>query len=373
MTRRRPHDDQGFNPALRTQNFGLSITRLPLVSDDTGYDPIEWMHPDSRMARSISEFSALLTPIINNADISPAERRALRIGLSLGTDRRLPETPSLANLKIRKRAYEILFEAVKPLWRPPGTRRRWFFVTLISDVGNSLEYQTVIELARCRRDYAKVLGRTGLQAVGLLELQAVSNYPGGGHGRMLELHAHAIGYTDDPRFKPQATARLLRDRTILTSWLGAPTVTIKPVNSLARLRGQCAYLFKAPVKCGRLMKDGFEPSGYKRFRGSINRPSLALRLAEVLCDIEFSRAVFCTGLGGKALKRDLLQRLRAWQARSPNAPDANLRRIIQKIWAGGRTSSLRHPVDVRRGVAAAMDPRWAHAISESRVKLVDQG
>ena len=120
--------------------------------------------------------------------------------MGLGTDGRLPETPSLANLKVRKRAYEILCEAVKPLWNPPGTRRRWFFITLIGDVGNSLEYQTVIELARCRRNFAKVLGLTALQAVGLRELQAVSNFPGGGHGRMFEFHAHAIGYTDDPGF-----------------------------------------------------------------------------------------------------------------------------------------------------------------------------
>lgn len=373
MARRRSHDDQGLNPALRTQNIELSIAHLPLVSDDTGYDPIEWMHPDSRMARSISEFTQLLAPIINDADISPAERRALRIGLGLGTDRKLPETLSLANLKIRKSAYEILFEAVKPLWKPPSTPRRWFFITLISDVGKSLEYQTVIELARCRRDFSKVLGLTGLHAVALLELQAVSNYPGGGHGRMFELHAHAIGYTDDPGFKPHGTAKRLKRRNILTSWLGAPTVTIKPVKTLARLRSQCFYLFKAPVKCGRLMKDGFEPSGYKRFRGSINRPSLALRLAEALCHIEFDHAVFCTGLGGKALKRDLLQRLRAWHARCPIASSGDLPARIQKVWAGGRVTQPRHPVDIRRGTVLAADPTWENAVNESCAKPVDCG
>lgn len=46
------------------------------------------------------------------------------------------------------------------------------------------------------------------------------------------------------------------------------------------------------MKCGRLMKDDYKRSGYRRVRALIDRPSLALRLAEVLCDIDFSHAVF---------------------------------------------------------------------------------
>lgn len=119
---------------------------------------------------------------------------------------------------------------------------------------------------------------------------------------MIELHAHTLGYTDDPSLKPVAVAHRLRSRKILTSWLGAPTVTIKPVNSLARLRGQCAYLFKAPVKFSPPMKDGYEKSGHRCVRALIDRPSLALRLAEVLCDIDFFSRSVLHRFGGEGLE-----------------------------------------------------------------------
>lgn len=352
-------------PIKHAANTALGIFDVPTVPEDTGFDVTEWQHPDSLMQRSNAEFGRLLDLAITNVNVSDRDRRTLRRELGVISMGRLPTRLQLANLRIRRQAYRLLYSAVRAAWSgPPLARRRWFFITLVGDVGNSLEYRTVVELRRAKRDFAKMLADTGLHAIGMLEIQAGANYPGGGHGSTLELHAHAIGFTDNPAFPTHAVSRALCGRTILANWLGAPTVRIDPITSRGHLRRQCYYMCKAPFQGSRIEPDGSKASGFRRVGVSIERPALALRIAEVLGHLTVDDAVFCTGKGGIALKGEWLRALREWHGRRCCGHDVDVPALIQNVWNHGRTRISRPPIDIRRDTSRSVDSAWADAMRQ---------
>ncbi|RYE98018.1 MAG: hypothetical protein EOO77_37990 [Oxalobacteraceae bacterium] len=233
---------------------------------------------------------------------------------------------------------------------------------MITDAGNALEYDTVVEFGRTKRDTSRILADTGLHAVGMLEVQAATNYPQAGTGCSLELHGHYLGYTDDPGFRPRATAKRLCGRNVLSNWLGAPTITIKPISSVGQLMDWCRYISKPPLKGHYLQPDNRKDSGYTRQSTDVT-PSAALRLAEVLGHFTMLDLASATGKGGLALKRAWRADLQAWHHRHRNVVPVDAPALIQQVWASDRTSMKRLPVQIRWNAQSPQSEHWRTAMA----------
>ena len=78
---------------------------------------------------------------------------------------------------------------------PEDTSTRYFFLTFIDDIGNTSDRAPQVNLPAIQRKVDKATRAIGLHGVGVIEVQALMNYPGKGHGRTLLFHAHAIAWT----------------------------------------------------------------------------------------------------------------------------------------------------------------------------------
>ncbi len=347
----------------------MRLGTVPLVAKDTRPDHTDWRHPDNVMDRDLLEYLRLVGDAVEAARMSDRERANLRVGLGLN-NRQIPDGFPMCNSHVRLQAYRSLYDAVRPHWRAStGTKRRWFFLTFFTDCGNALEYDTVVEFARTRRNLNRMLADTGLDAVGMLEVQAGTNFPGGGNGCSVMLHGHYIGYTDDPDFDEHRVAAQLCRRTVLSNWLGAPTASIVPVTQLGELFDRCRYINKPPLAGKYLVPDHRQATGFFVTKADVMRPVL-LRLAEVLGHFEFSDFVSGTGTAGLAMKRDWRRSMQAWHRRQRNVVDVDVPALIQQVWQTDRTRVTRPPIDVRRDVRSPPSTAWHDAMA-SRIEEVE--
>jgi hypothetical protein len=332
------------------------------LNEDTGYTSADWDHPDAALKRSFDGFYRLISERLEVSRADPVSIEQVKLALGTPRAQMLPYLPLLSNMCVRKQGYELLFTQLERAWAgPPGTRRRWFFGTLITDLGNTLEYAPVLEMERIRRDFRKVMKRTGLNTIAFIEIQAGTNYPQQGHGRTLMCHAHFIGFTDEESFDLRRANTIASAGTILSNWLGAPTVRIDTIANRSELKRRCYYLFKAPLKGSYLIPNPNFASGYQTEHADVDR-SLALRLAEVLSQLDYSQATFTTGAGTE-LKGAWLRALTAWQRLRRNMGQENFAAAFAEVWATGGTTVPRTPVQTRWTANAAPSASWNHAMS----------
>lgn len=348
----------------------LEISDVTFSRADTGYTLADWELPDAALKRSFDDFYRLIANALeaSAADAGSVEHVKLALGAPPG--KRLPYLPLLSNLRVRNSSYELLFEHLRAKWAgPTGTRRRWFFGTLITDMGNTLEYVPVIEMGRLRRDFRKVIARTGLNTIAFIEIQAGTNYPQNGHGRTLMCHAHFIGFTDDQDFDLRRANAVARAGSTLTNWLGAPTARIEEIAHVSALKRRCYYLFKAPLKGSYLVRNAAKGSGWETKHADVDQ-WLAVRLAEMLAQIDYRQATFTTGEGTK-LKGDWLRALAEWQRPRRNLEQENFAAAFQEVWTTGRTTAHRAPAEIRWTTNAAPSTSWNDAMTP-RIQAVSE-
>ncbi|HPB23848.1 MAG TPA: hypothetical protein PLL48_16155 [Novosphingobium sp.] len=101
----------------------------------------------------------------------------------------------LCDIAARKKAAEILFEVIdelQPVFDLP--RMRFFHITFVDDLGITSDRVPVLKVHALKRKVDKAIRALGLSAITHVEKQPLLNYPAGGEGRTLMLHAHALGW-----------------------------------------------------------------------------------------------------------------------------------------------------------------------------------
>lgn len=247
--------------------------------------------------------------------------------------------PRCSDYKVRYQSTYILLGLMQRHWRDtqahaPG--RRYFFITLIDDVGRTLDIEPQINLAALQAKVDKALREvhrapepTRLHGLFAFELQAFNNYPEHGHGKMISLHTHAVAWTDDESFDPDNWADRINGSRSWHAEFDIPPADIKPIESELELARACRYLSKVPADCknrtthriaewlrrkrpdyvGRTwpLGDGYElvetTEGYPR--------AMALRLFEGLSQLLMTQMVH--GIGdGADIRTIWRQRLTQW-------------------------------------------------------------
>lgn len=319
-----------------------------------------------------------------------SNEQASGIAIALG-QRGMTERLLLSNAKIRFEATRIFLNLLSDFWRQTRSpTRRWFFITFMGDEGNTLEYRPELRVRPFRRVCDQMLRDAGLNAFGVIELQALTNFPARGDGGTLMVNGHALAWTDDPAFDHEEMAKRLCGSRRLTHWLDWPTVSFTPIEDRPRQPGQSIYedpfwqirwrayyLFKAPYVGKYLARSG-EPGREWETKATLLRPALALRLAEGLSQLEFSDVVFGVS-GGTQLSRALKSQLTAWHQKQLRSP-RNRRLILSRdfdvasLWPATRRSSKRvsRQPFVSHNTAEKRPLEWSEIARAARAAMAAQ-
>lgn len=342
------------------------VSDVQLVDDD-GCDFDAYSFPTNYLRRTISAFRASVMKSIDRADLN---RRDATMFAKLLHASRISDEMTLSCLPLRRAAYRTLRETMLSAWLSPNptTRRRWFFLTLFGDVGNALEYEPVVEIARFKKACCATLAKADLQTLVIMEVQAGTNFPGGGSGRTLMFHAHAIGFTDDPDYKYQDVAKRLNRLTRLTNALEARTVVMNPIGSKGELGRKCAYMLKAPID-GKYLAPSDNTKTQMHFHKSTVEHHLAVRLFEAMSLLTYSDVTWVVGKEAGALRTAWLRQLRAIHAQGVRrrlADDVHdVAALWERYWAGAHVKKPRRPFDIRNDMSLPPHDGWRVAFQRS--------
>lgn len=340
---------------------GPRLSGLMLCPSDNGVNWNEWQHPLALHDRSSAALCHAVEKGLSRA--SDADRSMINAALGFRQTKSLPHRAICSHAGVRQHAMETLYVTTKQAWTgPPDTRRQWMLFTAITDLGNSVEDRPTIEMHRLERQVRKVVSELGLNAVMILETQAAVRYPGGGLGGTLMTHVHGIAYTDDPNFnlrKAQATAC---KRSILSNWLGAPTVRMKEIKTKSDLYRACYYINKHPHRASRLVRDSSKRSGYRTVHQAVEAGP-ALRLAELLSQLEYKDVVFATH-GGVRLKGDWMRALHVAHRSRAASFDDDFSAMWDGFWQARSGGRRRLPFDLRWSTSQAVSNVWEDAMQE---------
>lgn len=231
--------------------------------------------------------------------------------------------------------------------RAKGSTRRYFWITVIDDDGVTSDRKPEFNARSFKNRLSKYVGRSlQLNAIGVIELQAVTNWPQGGKGRAFLFHAHILAWTDDPNFTTAAAAK--RGRELFTIKDANKSVVIKKVgNSEGDIAHLSYYMFKAPIEGKRAVIKKKKGGGKARHFDPTEegmRPELCFRLAELLTHFRIQQLVIGIGDEGVAIKRSLLMDLHAWHGELQSVkrdgwPNSVATEEMNYFWEGVREES----------------------------------
>ena len=192
----------------------------------------------------------------------------------------------------------------------PG--RRYYFFTFTDECGFVSDRTTMVDVASIMKKAGRALRALKVNAVAVLEVHPLANYPGGGAGRTLLFHVHAIGWSDEP-FDPEEAELTLHTGGAWKNPLGAPPVKIKPIaQDSENLEEVSRYCLKPPHAAKNRRPSKNDPSRF-RLLNTIKgyRPEFAFRVLEILSQIEMLDVVI--GIGeGKRLRQDFRKTMTEW-------------------------------------------------------------
>lgn len=80
---------------------------------------------------------------------------------------------------------------------------KFYLLTFCHDLGNTSDRRTEFHIGAFKQRVDRAIRSLNIDAIAILEIQPIMNYPEKDHGRTLMLHAHAIGWTSND-FDPKA-------------------------------------------------------------------------------------------------------------------------------------------------------------------------
>lgn len=260
-------------------------------------------------AKKIKEYSKKIRRTLAKLSLAQTDRNAL-LAL-LGTSGRA-ERPLASDRRVVKRAALILARNMRKEF-PENPARRFFHVTLIDDVGTTSDREPVAYLDFLEDKTRRALVSVGLDAVVVLEMHPLMNYPAGGQGRSLLYHAHAIAWSDKP-FDPGAAEERLNGSRAWHCSLGAQPVKIAPITNTVRDINQVAlYLVKPSHSVKNRMPDQKRPGRFILMDTTKGyRNDMALRVFEGLSQVDLTSMIFGVG-AGKAVRQRIRSELENWQ------------------------------------------------------------
>ena len=243
--------------------------------------------------------------------MTPVERDELRtlLGLTGATERFVA-----SNMKLRVQSAEILtdlFEQLAPTMHTKPMRRFWH-VSFLGPLIN--EYRPEMDVDAYRQVVDRLLRSKQLNAVFSIELQALTNYPQRGFGRSFLLNAHALVWTDDTAFDPEAAEEDLAASRALHNEFGADTVVFRKRDDEAGVIYLAHYLTKVPLTGKRRRKDPLRKGRWQLFPVRRVRGDLQLRLIEVLSQLEVTDLVWGVNEGTR-IRKSWKAALTAWNKR----------------------------------------------------------
>lgn len=195
--------------------------------------------------------------------------------------------------------------------------RNYYFGTLLDDSGNTSDRAPVLSIKGLKDKGYRAIKSIGLNAVAVIEVHPLMNYPAGGEGRTLMWHIHFLGWTD-MKLDVAAAVSALEKTGAWSCKLGAPPISIKEVRDTREDIAEVThYMAKAPhaAKNRRERKD--KPGSYKLLNTLKGyRPELALRVFEGLSQIGLLDTVFGVGDGG-VIRQSLRKELTDWHRKRP--------------------------------------------------------
>lgn len=303
-------------------------------------------------------FEALLEIAFHRSNASQPDIRLVRRATGVRCKTR-PFSALMSHMPLRQLAGEALNLQLKSIFEADA-HHSWWFGTFITDLGNTGEYRSIVELGRLKRDAVKMAGLVGLESIGVVETQ-LARYPLAGHGRTLQAHIHLIGRALKADFDAAAARHAIARSSTFTNWLGAPTATFMPIRNASNLAFRCNYMFKAPLDESWLVRNPAMRSGFEMKSQGMVDPLGALRLAELLSHMDLRGSTFAQG-SLVVVKGDWIRDVTAWQ-RSRLGKAEPEPAAFQRVWDGLATKITRESPDVRRDASCSLDDAWAQSMA----------
>lgn len=263
-----------------------------------------------RTGERVAALRELLATARNKLKTSAREDAWLRSlfgGVMSGRNRMA--LPLASDLWLREQSTLLLIDQVLAHWSARPAGRRYAFITFIDESGNTLMRRPRLNRTAFRQKVYRALHARKLDAVITLELQALTNYPQAGHGNTLMLHAHALVWSDDPAWAddPQtAYGTWALDVGHRDSWScrfeAEPILPLIIGDTAGDIATVAAYMSKVPSNGSRSIKN--PETDTRRMRSTIAsyRPDDALRVMEVLSQIELNQLIFAVGRGNDIVR-----------------------------------------------------------------------
>jgi hypothetical protein len=217
--------------------------------------------------------------------ISSAEEDIATIKALLGVDGR-PQRLLRSDAVACRKAATVFADAMLR-HRSANPNEVYYFATFIDDVGSTSDRTPILRVKLLQAKARRAIAEAGLSGVLIGEMCAVMNYPGGGNGRTLCWHYHAILW-GRPEAEVQKAVAALNASRAWTCKLGArPVHIIKIDDTKLDLYRTALYTLKLPHSAKNVRKKG-ETGERIGLMDTIKglRPELALRTAEGLSQIE---------------------------------------------------------------------------------------
>lgn len=186
------------------------------------------------------------------------------------------------------------------------------FGTLIDNSGNTSERVPIADIGGFKAKAYRTLKSIGINAIGVIEVHPLINYPQKGNGGTLMFHCHFIGWKEGP-IDIDAIQMAMNGSRAWNCSLGADPVKLQTLECTPpNLTAVAHYMFKPPHSAKNHMPSKLKPGKFVMMDTiSGYRPGLALRVVEGLSQIELMDLVFGV-LEGKALRQALRSKMVDW-------------------------------------------------------------
>lgn len=178
--------------------------------------------------------------------------------------------------------------------------RQYVMGTLADDVGNTSDRCPIVALKLIRDKAYRALKSVGLNAIVVIEVHPLMNFPDDGKGRLLMFHAHFIAWADE-RIDPDITAAVIQASGAWSNALGADPVHIKEIGDTSVDLAKVAYyLLKPPHSAKNRMPDHKRPGKFLLMDTTKGyRPELAVRVLEGISQVDFAETIFGVNEGSE--------------------------------------------------------------------------
>jgi hypothetical protein len=207
--------------------------------------------------------------------------------------------------------------------------------TFMDDVGLTTDREARFRLRRFRGKVDRAIRKLGLNAVVVIEVQAITNYPGRGLGYFLMLHCHAILWGSISDRKRRAAIKKLNNSRAWTNHFGLKPIKLRRLpNNIDQAQFIACYLMKLPACAKRLTKNRFGKFCLRPVETGY-RDHLAFRIAEGLSHYSIYDGIFGV-CDGKFIRKAWKADLQEWnRVRSESEPP--MRRFSTScLWKGVR-------------------------------------